>query len=159
MTLALRVKLVENQQQLEDALFVRREVFVKEQGIPLPLEQDQHDLDSQHLVVYHKEKPIAAGRVRRIAEKVAKVDRVCVLPEFRRQQVGVRMMEALEEFAILHHSSHAIDIIKIHAQSHAVPFYEAQNYRITSPEFIDGGIAYRAMEKHFKVNALITECT
>ncbi|MBQ0140350.1 MAG: GNAT family N-acetyltransferase [Kurthia sp.] len=149
MILDLTVKLVENQQQLEDALFVRREVFVKEQGIPLPLEQDQYDAEAQHIVVYHQEAPIAAGRVRRIAEKVAKVDRVCVLPDFRRKQVGVKMMEVLEKFAVLHHSSHAIDTIKIHAQSHAVPFYEAQNYKITSPEFIDGGTAYRAMEKHF----------
>lgn len=145
----LTVKLVENQQQLTDALFVRREVFVKEQGIPLPLEQDQYDVDSQHIVVYHQNEPIAAGRVRRIEEKIAKVDRVCVLPEFRRKQVGIKMMEILEEFAILNHRFHEIDTIKIHAQAHAVPFYEIQNYKITSPEFIDGGIAYRAMEKHF----------
>lgn len=149
MSLDLTVKLVVTEQQLEDALFVRREVFVKEQGIPSPLEQDQYDANSQHIVVYHQSKPIAAGRVRKITEKVAKVDRVCVLPDFRRQQVGVKMMEVLEEFAILNHQSHTIDTIKIHAQSHAVPFYEVQNYKITSPEFIDGGMAYRAMEKHF----------
>lgn len=135
--------LVQTEQELEDAFFVRKEVFVKEQGIPAPLEQDSFDTVSQHIVAYYENQPIAAGRVRIVDEHVAKVDRVCVLPAFRRRQVGVRMMDKLEEYVKDYH----IELIKIHAQTHAVPFYEVQDYKVTSPEFIDGGASFRAMEK------------
>lgn len=147
MTLELTVHFVQTAQQLEDAYFVRNEVFVKEQGIPLPIEQDSYNEDSRHIVAYHMENPIAAGRIRIINSTVAKVDQISVLPEFRLQQVGVRMMQVLEKYAINHPESTAIDTIVVYAQAHAVPFYERQNYQITSPEFIDGGAAYRAMEK------------
>ncbi|GEK34299.1 GNAT family N-acetyltransferase [Kurthia sibirica] len=139
----IRVKLVQNEQELEDAFSVRQEVFVKEQGIPAPLEQDVFDAVSQHIVAYCDDQPIAAGRVRIVDDHVAKVDRVCVLPAYRRKQVGVRMMEKLEHYVKDYH----IDVIKIHAQTHAVPFYETQDYKVTSPEFIDGGAPFRAMEK------------
>lgn len=147
MALNLEVLFAQTAQQLEDVFFVRREVFVKEQGIPLHLAQDEYEDVSKHLITYHDGAPIATGRIRVIDSSVAKVDQVCVLPEFRRQQIGVKMMQVLEDYALHHPKSTAINKIKIHAQAHAVPFYEAQNYKITSPEFIDGGAAYRAMEK------------
>ncbi|PWI21255.1 GNAT family N-acetyltransferase [Kurthia zopfii] len=149
MALDLLVRLVQTPKELEDAFFVRREVFVKEQGIPLPLEQDEYDEISQHIVAYHEGEPIAAGRVRLLDAHVAKVDRICVLPQFRRQQVGVRMMQKLEQYATRTDNDYDVHVIKIYAQIHAVPFYETQDYRITSPEFIDGGLPYRAMEKRW----------
>lgn len=150
MSLELDVQFAQNAKQLEDVLFVRKEVFVKEQGVPLYLLQDEYEEFSQHIIAYHLDKPIASGRIRVIDSTVAKVDQLCVLPDFRRQQVGVSIMQVLEDFALHHPKSSAIDTIKIFAQAHAVPFYEAQNYKITSPEFIDGGAAYRAMEKKLK---------
>lgn len=143
----ITVTLVHTDKELEDAFFVRQEVFVKEQGIPLPLERDEYDDESQHIVAYHEGQPIAAGRVRLIDSSIAKVDRICVLPIFRRQQVGVRMMQKLEDYVTQLPESVHIQTIKIFAQTHAVPFYEKMGYHVTSPEFIDGGIPYRAMEK------------
>lgn len=144
------VKLVQNDKELADAFFVRHEVFVKEQGIPAPLEKDQYDAESQHIVAYLADEPIAAGRIRIVNTTVAKVDRICVLPTFRRQQIGVRMMQALEEYAFEYTHHHTVEIVKLHAQSHAVPFYETLNYKVMSPEFIDGGLPYRLMEKKLK---------
>lgn len=147
MSLNLDVQFAQTDKQLEDVFYVRREVFVKEQGIPLYLAQDEYEDISKHIITYHDGLPIATGRIRVIDSSVAKVDQVCVLPDFRRQQVGVKMMAVLEDFALHHPEATGINKIKIYAQAHAVPFYEAQNYKITSPEFIDGGAAYRAMEK------------
>ncbi|MFE6166299.1 GNAT family N-acetyltransferase [Viridibacillus arvi] len=138
-------KIVETEKELRDAFFVREEVFVKEQGVPLPLEKDEYDKDATHFVAYNGEEPIAAGRVRIVDGNIAKVDRVCVLPDFRRKQIGVLMMTHLEKYA----KGHQLAKVKLNAQTHAIPFYEKQNYIITSPEFLDSGIPYRAMEKEF----------
>ncbi|MBO2534356.1 GNAT family N-acetyltransferase [Rummeliibacillus suwonensis] len=140
-------KIVETEKELQDAFFVREEVFVKELGIPLPLEKDEYDEIATHFVAYFEKQPIAAGRVRFLEDHTATVDRVCVLPPFRRKQIGVLMMQNLEQYI----QGSRIKKVKLNAQTHAIPFYEKQNYYITSPEFLDAGIPYRAMEKTFDV--------
>lgn len=139
-------KIVETKKELQDAFFVREEVFVKEQGIPRPLEKDEYDEIATHFVAYVDDSPIAAGRVR-FKDQIAIVDRVCVLPPFRRKLVGVSMMQSLERYI----QGSNIQKVKLNAQTHAIPFYEKQNYSITSPEFLDSGIPHRAMEKVFDV--------
>lgn len=136
-------KIVETDKELQDAFFVREEVFVKEQGIPLPLEKDEYDDIATHFVAYFDNRPIAAGRVRVLEDLTATVDRVCVLPAFRRKQIGVLMMQSLEHYI----QGSQIKKVKLNAQTHAIPFYEKQHYYITSPEFLDAGIPHRAMEK------------
>ncbi|MGM9968486.1 MULTISPECIES: GNAT family N-acetyltransferase [unclassified Rummeliibacillus] len=135
-------KIVETEKELQDAFFVREEVFVKEQGIPRPLEKDEYDDIATHFVAYFDHRPIAAGRVR-FKDLTAIVDRVCVIPPFRRKQIGVLMMQSLEQYI----QGSNIKKVKLNAQTHAIPFYEKQNYCITSPEFLDAGVPYRAMEK------------
>ncbi|MBK3494920.1 GNAT family N-acetyltransferase [Viridibacillus sp. YIM B01967] len=139
-------KIVESEKELQDAFYVRQEVFVKEQGIPLPLEKDEYDKEATHFVAYKGGNPIAAGRVRIVDEKIAKVDRVCVLPVYRRKQIGVLMMAHLEKYA----KGLELEKVKLSAPTHAIPFYERQSYVITSPEFLDSGIPHRAMEKVFQ---------
>ncbi len=136
-------KIAENEKELQDAFFIREEVFVKEQGIPLPLEKDEYDKIATHFVAYFDNRPIAAGRVRFSENQIASVDRVCVMPNFRRKQIGVLMMQSLEQYI----QGSNIKKVKINAQTHAIPFYEKQQYYITSPEFLDAGIPHRAMEK------------
>lgn len=136
-------KIVETDKELQDAFFVREEVFVKEQGIPLPLEKDEYDDIATHFVAYYDDRPIAAGRVRFLEDLTATVDRVCVLPAFRRKQIGVLMMQSLEHYI----QGSQIKKVKLNAQTHAISFYEKQHYYSTSPEFLDAGIPHRAMEK------------
>ena len=58
----LRYKLVENDKELEEALDIRKRVFVEEQGISETLEQDGNDSSALHMVV--KNGDIAVGTVR-----------------------------------------------------------------------------------------------
>ena len=139
-------KIVQNDEEKKDAFFVRTEVFVKEQGLPLPLEIDEVDDYATHFVAYYEKMPIAAGRV--IIEErynTAQVERLSVLPQFRRKQIGVQMMQTVEKFIREHHPD--VTCIKINAQTHAIPFYEKQGYHVTTPEFMDNYIPHRAMEK------------
>lgn len=90
------VTIVSSQHELEDAFFVRRKVFVKEQGVPLSLELDEYDDTSSHFVVYKGDSPIGAGRIRETNARTGKVERVCVLPEYRGLHLGKLIMQALE---------------------------------------------------------------
>lgn len=128
----------------EHAFSVRRKVFVEEQGVPLSLEIDELDKTATHFVVYSSETPIGAGRLRITADGVGKVERVCILEEFRGKHLGNLVMLALEE----HAQQTGITKIILNAQSYAVPFYEKLGYVVTSPEFMDADIPHRAMEKH-----------
>lgn len=137
------VKLVTTDEDRERAFALRKEVFVKEQGVPLTLELDEHDATAIHFIVNDGDDTIATARLREIEPKVGKVERVCVLGTYRGKRLGVLIMETVEQYA------KNIDFkkLKLNAQSYAVPFYEKLDYVVTSPEFMDADIPHRAMEK------------
>ena len=87
--------------------------------------------------------PIGAGRIRELDTSFGKVERVCVLPEYRGKHLGNLVMHALEE----HAKNKGLTKLVLNAQSYAVPFYEKLGFIITSPEFMDADIPHRAMEK------------
>lgn len=93
------VAIVTTDREREDAFFVRRKVFVEEQGVPLNLELDELDRIAYHFVVYQQETPIGAGRLRETDPLTGKVERVCILPEFRGKNLGVLIMKTLEKHA------------------------------------------------------------
>ncbi|MFC4409471.1 GNAT family N-acetyltransferase [Chungangia koreensis] len=137
------VRVVENATDRENAFSIRRRVFVEEQGVPLHLELDELDRTATHFIAYDDDKPIAAGRLRETDLKIGKVERVCVIPEYRGKHIGNLMMKEMERYA----AEVGFEKIKLNAQTHAIPFYQKLNYEITSPEFMDAGIPHRAMEK------------
>lgn len=137
------VTIVSSKNELEDAFFVRREVFVHEQGIPLSLELDEYDDTASHFVVYEKDAPIGAGRIRETNPGVGKVERVCILPKYRGLHLGKLIMKTLEDHGI----EQGYKKIVLNAQTQVISFYESIGYSITSPEFMDADIPHRAMEK------------
>ena len=44
-----------------DALFIRHEVFVKEQQVPIALEIDEQEAKAIHFVLYENEEALATG--------------------------------------------------------------------------------------------------
>jgi len=137
------VTIATSQRERENAFSVRRKVFVEEQGVPLNLELDELDKTADHFVVYSADNPIGAGRIREVTVGVGKVERVCVLPDYRGQHLGNLIMNKLE----MHALNKGLHKILLNAQAYAVPFYEKLGYIITSPEFMDSDIPHRAMEK------------
>lgn len=137
------VKIARSVRERDDAFYVRKKVFVDEQGVPITLEIDENDQTANHFIVYIDENPIGAGRIREINKGIAKVERVCILQEFRGKHLGSLIMEELEKYA----RSENMTKIVLNAQSYAVPFYEKLGYVVTSPEFMDADIPHRAMEK------------
>ena len=74
-------KKITTQEDLHIAFDIRKEVFVKEQGVPLEDEFDEFDtLDApcQHILVYYNEQPVGTGRLR-IVEEYGKLERICCI--------------------------------------------------------------------------------
>lgn len=132
--------------RLDDALDVRREVFVEGQGVPADLERDDYDerAGTIHFVAYDGDRPVGAARLRPAGEGVGKVQRVAVRESDRGQGWGRRLMAALEDAA----REAGYDRLELDAQTHAVTFYERLDYEVTSEEvFTDAGIPHLSMAK------------
>lgn len=121
--------IVKTEKQLNDAFFVRKEVFVKEQHVPEEEEIDQFEDTSEHIVIYDGGQPVGAGRWR-LKDGHGKLERICVMKSHRSLGVGAIIMQALEKAAAAKGAGSFI----LHAQTQAVPFYEKQGYRVTSGE-------------------------
>lgn len=130
-------------EQLRDAYNIRKKVFVEEQQVPINIEIDEHENSSTHFVLYDdNDSPAGAGRFRIVNGK-GKVERICVLPEYRGMGAGVQIMEKIEE----HARELPIEELVLNSQSYAIPFYEKIGYKTVSDEFMDAGIPHRTMNK------------
>ena len=136
-------KIVTTPKEYNDALFVRKSVFVKEQQIPLEIEVDQNEEHAVHIVLYNDvEEPIAAGRYR-VLDGLAKAERICVLPHMRGNGSGAKIMEALEK----HAAEQGLQHVKLSAQAHAVPFYEKLGYYAITEEYLEQNTPQKMMKK------------
>ena len=140
----MNVTKVLTEQQLKDAFFVRKKVFIEEQHVPIELEKDEYDNESTHFVLYDNEKPIGTGRFRLMNDS-GKIERVCILPSYRGLGAGNHIMKAIEDYA----KTNAVPNIILHAQKHAIPFYKKLGYQEDSKEFFDAGIPHKSMKKIF----------
>ncbi len=139
----MNIQIVQTPEEKQHAFSIRYTVFVEEQRVPEDIEMDTHDETAIHFVVYTEDhQPIAASRVRFI-DQLGKLERICVLQAFRGASIGSALIKKMEETIIKHGFSYA----KLHAQTHAISFYERLGYHVTSAPFMDAGIAHVAMGK------------
>ena len=119
-------------------------MFVKEIHIPFTYETDIHDTYAQLFCVYDEEgTPIGAGRFRQIGN-IGKVERICVSKEFRNQNVGVIIMDKIEDYAI---NNTEVKELQLAAQLRAFSFYKRLNYEPYGEIFFECGIDHKHMKK------------
>ncbi|WP_307472932.1 GNAT family N-acetyltransferase [Paenibacillus harenae] len=138
---------ITNKEQLELAFDIRKEVFVKEQGVAEEAEIDEYDqLDGRtsHVLVYYEDKPAGTGRVRIDGEtKAAKLQRICVRAAYRKYGIGKAIMDRLEQLAKRDGATNA----KLYGQTDAEGFYARLGYRTASDVFMEEGIPHVLMVK------------
>ncbi|GAA2263512.1 acetyltransferase [Streptomyces ruber] len=134
---------------------MRKEVFVAEQGVPEDLEYDAYDTDADTvhvLAVRDDGTPLGAGRLLSGAAAAGKtggdatvgsLGRLAVTREARGLGVGAALVRAVEEAA----RARGLAAVDLHAQTHAMGFYERLGYVAYGPEFPDAGIPHRAMRR------------
>ncbi|MFJ5770954.1 GNAT family N-acetyltransferase [Psychrobacillus sp. NPDC093180] len=138
-------KRIAEDSDLQKAFDIRKEVFVKEQGVPLEEEFDQFDtLDGQceHILVYYEDEPVGTGRLR-VVDGIGKLERICILESYRKFGLGKVIVKALEEIA----NRKGLAQVKLHGQTHAEGFYEILGYETASDVFIEDGIPHILMIK------------
>lgn len=128
---------------LDVALDIRFEVFVAEQDVPEDLELDGRDDEATHFLAHADGEPVGTARLRDYDEGVAKVERVAVREEHRREGWGERIMAAVESSA----REAGFERVHLAAQVPVVGFYERLGYEAVGEEFMDAGIPHRSMEK------------
>ena len=136
-------QVVADEDERADALAVRHEVFVEEQGVDEDLEYDEHDADAVHFVAYDGDAAVGAARLREYEAETGKVERVAVLKSRREEGIGRALMTAVEDEA----AALGLETVLLHSQTHAADFYETLGYDRSSDVFEEAGIPHVEMRK------------
>jgi len=127
-----------------EAYSIRSLVFIEEQGVPQEIEIDEWDPLAQHALAYEDGYCIATGRLVNLQDGSAQIGRMAVLAQFRKQNIGSKVLTTLIEYG------KSLEIYKfiLHSQLSAIPFYEKQGFIAEGPIYDEAGIAHRNMILH-----------
>ncbi|WP_432041279.1 GNAT family N-acetyltransferase [Streptomyces cadmiisoli] len=151
--LTFTVRVAEEPADREACFAVRKEVFVAEQGVPQDVEYDAYDATALHVLALREDGlPLGTGRLLYGPGAAAKtggdpavgsLGRLAVTKEARGLGVGVALVRAIEDAAC----ARGLAAVDLHAQTHALGFYERLGYEAYGPEFPDAGIPHRSMRR------------
>ncbi len=138
----IRVKPMESPEEWLGACEVRRLVFQEEQGISADLEFDGQDDAAQHFIALIGQQIVGTARVRYFPEQnAAKIERMAVLSNFRKQGIGFELMQHILNYLQLT----GVQTTKIHAQERVKPFYERLGFQQQGLPFDEAGISHVSM--------------
>ena len=120
---------------------VRARVFIEEQHVPEELEWDELDARCVHALASVDGEPVGTGRL----TPDGHIGRMAVLPAWRGHGVGARLLRTLMDVG----RERGDRTCRLHAQIHAMPFYERFGFRPEGGEFMDAGIPHRTMFLHY----------
>jgi len=131
---------------IEEALIIRREVFIENQNVPEELEIDGLDGAAEHYIGYVDEQPISTARIRLDDEGAhAKIERVSVLSKYQGSGYGKALMiHILGEL-----ETRGLVGARLESQVHARRFYERLGFSAVGETFMDAGIPHIEMKKLF----------
>ena len=115
---------------------LRRTVFVEEQGVAEDEEWDGADPDCRHFLADANGLPVGTARLMPSGQ----IGRMAVLREWRGRGIGARLLKLAVDAARAANQS-----VFLHAQSHAVGFYERSGFEATGQPFMEAGIEHRQM--------------
>ncbi|MET9360951.1 GNAT family N-acetyltransferase [Streptomyces sp. NPDC006632] len=148
---AFTVRVAEGPADREACFAVRRAVFVVEQQVPEDVEYDAYDATALHVLAVGADGPLGTGRLlygpralaRTGSAQVGSLGRLAVTGAARGLGVGAALVRAIEAAA----AERGLSAVDLHAQTHALGFYERLGYEAYGPEFPDAGIEHRAMRR------------
>ena len=149
----------EDPEAVGQALDIRYEVFVDEQGVPVELERDADDASCEHFLAVADGVLIGAGRlVVEVVEATEPVEpaepggparlrghlgRLAVLAKHRGTGAGVALVRAIEDRA----GELGLAEVYLGAQLYATGFYARLGYEPYGAQFWDAGIKHIHMRK------------
>jgi predicted GNAT family N-acyltransferase len=118
---------------------LRHEVFVIGQDVPEDLERDDLDVLSDHAVAIVGGEVVGTGRLL----PDGTIGRMAVASSVRGQGIGAAVLGVLEEQA----RQRGFPAVELHAQVHALGFYDRYGYVPCSEVYLEAGIEHQSMRK------------
>ena len=134
---------INSPKHLDISYKIRKKVFCEEQKISEKIEFDNLDHLCEHFLIHKNKTYIATARVRPKNENIMKIERVAVLPEFRRLKVGSLLINEIIQFYL---SSTKINSLILHSQVYVETFYKSLNFKSYGDKFFEDGIPHIAMK-------------
>ncbi|KAB8332154.1 GNAT family N-acetyltransferase [Scytonema tolypothrichoides VB-61278] len=116
----IEVRPVKNKQELDDMFHQRWLVLRAALGMDKGTEKDKHEDSAFHLVAVCDHKVVGSARLRLLSKELGSIAYLAVLPEFRHQGIGTKLMEKLIEIA---HEKN-LTTLRLMSRVHAVNFYK-----------------------------------
>ena len=114
---------------------IRHLVFIVEQEVPREEEWDGRDKGSWHWLASNA-LHLNIGTCRLLPD--GQIGRMAVIKEYRGFGVGSGLLKA----AVIKAGNLGFDKVYLHAQTHALEFYERRGFTKTGKEFLEAGIPH-----------------
>lgn len=136
----MRVQITDCSESMEAIRLVRDTVFGQEQNVPPELEWDGEDQGCIHVLATDASgAPIGTGRLM----PDGRIGRMAVLKPWRGRGVGSAMLDALVAEA----RQRRMPRPHLHAQLHAVAFYEKRGFEKDGEGYMEAGIPHINMRR------------
>ena len=147
----MHIKILETHEEKNLAFELRKEIFVKEQNVPIDLELDDKDnLETTvHVGLFDNKILIGVARILDIDTDHIHIGRVAIVKNYRGRGLGKNIILGCHD--IIKKLS-ALDIIvcELSAQIHAENFYKKLGYeRVNNEIYLDAGIEH--VDMHIKL--------
>ena len=136
------VRVAADSSEVDEALELRRRVFVGQQGVALDADRDGLDPRALHLVAVDDGHVI--GTCRLVFDgPLARLGRMAVEDDYRGRGLGAAILAEAEEQA----RAAGSERMRLHAQTAARSLYERGGFVVQGQEFMEEGIPHLTMEK------------
>ncbi|WP_138506280.1 GNAT family N-acetyltransferase [Nostoc sp. PA-18-2419] len=136
------IRSVLSEAELTEMYYVRWLVLRKPLEMAQGTEQDNHEKDSFHLLAIVNERIVGSARLREVFGELGLISYVAVLPEFRNQRIGSRLIKKLINKA----QTNKLKFLKLNARTPVLKFYKRLGFQETSQVFEYLGIPHITME-------------
>lgn len=143
------IKILNNEKDLKSGFALRKEVFIKEQNVPLEIEIDEKDYLSStvHIGYYDNEKLVGVARITDLDTNVIHIGRVAIAKSHRGLGLGTNLISTCESVITLI-TVPAPFTIELSSQLHAEKFYKKLGYtRANDTVYLEAGIQHIDMKK------------
>jgi predicted GNAT family N-acyltransferase len=129
----------------EESLKIRKEVFVKEQGVP-ETEEEEYEEVSTFFLLFYDGKPAATARYRH-TEKGVKLERFATLKKYRGKGLAYILLNY-----VLKDLKNCKKMIYLHAQEYIVGLYEKVGFVKKGNTFYEANIPHYLMVLENTIN-------
>jgi predicted GNAT family N-acyltransferase len=136
------VRVASSPSEIDEALELRRRVFVGQQGVTLEADRDGLDPTALHVVAVDGERIVGTCRLVFDGE-LARLGRMAVENDYRGRGLGAEILAEAEQQA----RTAGSERIRLHAQIAARSLYERGGFEVQGHEFMEEGIPHLTMEK------------